>query len=69
MRSNMTQNAGDMLTDLIASRLCDERSSTGREEKAWKAESQEDAGMGEEMIEIDSSRVQTGFVCVFWVAA
>ena len=49
-----------MLTGSIPSRLRDERSSTGREEEAWKAESQEDASVGEEMIESDSSHVQTG---------
>lgn len=48
-----------MLTGSIASRLCDERSSTGREEEAWKAEGQEDASVGEEMIESDRSHVQT----------
>ncbi len=38
-----------MLTSEITSRLCDQRSSTGGEEKAWKAESQKDAGVGEEI--------------------
>lgn len=55
----MTKRAGDMLTGSIASRVRDERSSTGREEEAWKAEGQEDASVGEEMIESDGSHVQT----------
>lgn len=57
---NLTIQAGDMLTASTASWLCDERSSTGREEEAWKAESQKDASVGEEMIEGVSSLFQTG---------